>query len=49
MQKHPNLKHSEIHDLMRRPDIRIIGIDKKENFQLKGPIFKKIIEKTSPT
>jgi hypothetical protein len=31
---------------MRRPNLRIIGIDKKENFQLKGPvnIFNKIIE-----
>jgi hypothetical protein len=32
---------------MRRPNIRIIGIGKKEDFQLKGPvnIFNKIIQK----
>jgi hypothetical protein len=31
---------------MRRPNLRIIGIDKKEEFQLKGPIniFNKIVE-----
>jgi hypothetical protein len=31
---------------MRRPNLRIIGIDKKEDFQLKGPvnIFNKIID-----
>jgi predicted nucleic acid-binding Zn-ribbon protein len=27
----------EIQDRMRRPTLRIIGIDKKEDFQLKGP------------
>ena len=35
---------------MRRPNLRIIGIDKKEDFQLKGPvnIFTKIIEENFP-
>jgi hypothetical protein len=35
---------------MRRPNLRIIGIDKKEDFQLKGPvnIFNKTIEKKLP-
>jgi hypothetical protein len=41
----------EIQDTMRRPNLRIIGIDENEDFQLKGPvnIFNKIIEKTSLT
>jgi chromosome segregation ATPase len=40
----------EIQDTMRRPNIRIIGIDENEDFQLKGPvnIFNKIIEKKIP-
>jgi hypothetical protein len=31
---------------MRRPNLRLIGIDENEDFQLKGPanIFNKIIE-----
>ena len=35
---------------MRRPNLRIIGINKKEDFQLKGPIniFNKIIERNFP-
>jgi hypothetical protein len=37
---------------MRKPNLRIIGIDKKEDFQLKdkGPvnIFNKIIEENFP-
>jgi hypothetical protein len=35
---------------MRRPNPRIIGIDEKEDFQLKGPvnIFNKIIEENLP-
>ena len=35
---------------MRRPNLRIIGIDEKEDFQLKGPvnIFSKIIEENLP-
>jgi hypothetical protein len=36
----------EIQDKMRRPNLRIIGIDENEDYQLKGPanIFNKIIE-----
>jgi hypothetical protein len=35
----------EIQDTMRRPNLRIIGLDENEDFQLKGPanIFNKII------
>jgi hypothetical protein len=35
---------------MRRSNLRIIGIDKKEDFQLKGPvnIINKIIEENFP-
>jgi hypothetical protein len=35
---------------MRRPNLRIIGEDEKEDFQLKGPanIFNKIIEENFP-
>jgi hypothetical protein len=37
----------EIQDTIRRPNLRIIGINENENFQLKGSvnIFNKIIEK----
>ena len=28
----------EIQGTMRRPNLRIIGIDEKEDFQLKGPV-----------
>ena len=40
----------EIQDTMRRPNLRIIGIDENEDFQLKGPanIFNKIIEENFP-
>ena len=36
----------ETQDTIRRPNLRIIGIDENEDFQLKGPvnIFNKIIE-----
>ena len=36
----------EIQDTMRRPNLRKIGVDENEAFQLKGPanIFNKIIE-----
>ena len=39
-----------IQDTMRRPNLRIIGIDENEDFQLKGPanIFNKIIEENFP-
>jgi hypothetical protein len=40
----------EIQDTMRRPNLRIIGVDENEDFQLKGPanIFNNIIEKKFP-
>jgi hypothetical protein len=40
----------EIQDTMRRPNVRIIGVDENEDFQLKGPanIFSKIIEENLP-
>ena len=36
---------------MRRSNLRIIGIDKSEDFQLKGPvnIFNKIVEENFPS
>jgi hypothetical protein len=40
----------EIQDTMRRQNLRIIGVDENEDFQLKGPanIFNKIIEENFP-
>jgi hypothetical protein len=40
----------EMQDTMRRPNLRIIGIDENEVFKLKGPvnIFNKIIEENFP-
>jgi hypothetical protein len=40
----------EIQYKMRRPNLRIIGVDENEDFQLKGPatIFNKIIEENFP-
>jgi hypothetical protein len=40
----------EIQDTTRRPNLRIIGVDENEDFQLKGPanIFNKIIEENFP-
>ena len=40
----------EIQDTMKRPNLRIIGIDETEDFQLKGSvsIFNKIIEENIP-
>jgi hypothetical protein len=40
----------EIQDTTRRSNLRIIGIDENEDFQLKGPvnIFNKIIEENFP-
>jgi hypothetical protein len=45
-QKAPNPKHPEIQDTMRRPNLRIIGIEESEDSQRKGPvnIFNKIKE-----
>jgi hypothetical protein len=40
----------EIQDTMRRPNLKIIGIEESEDPQLKGPvnIFKKSIEENFP-
>jgi hypothetical protein len=40
----------EIQNTMRRPNLRIIGIENSEDFQLKGSvnIFNKIIEESFP-
>jgi hypothetical protein len=40
----------EIQDIMRRPNLRIIGIDENEHFQFKEPvnIFNKIIGENFP-
>ena len=40
----------EIQDTMTRPYLRIIGIDEKEDFQIKGPlnIFNIIMEENLP-
>jgi hypothetical protein len=40
----------ENQDTMRRPKLRIIGLDENEDFQIKGPvnIFNKIIEENFP-
>ena len=40
----------KIQDTMRRPNLRIIGVDESDDFQLKGPanIFNKIIEENFP-
>jgi hypothetical protein len=41
----------KIQDTMRRPNLRIIGIDENKDFQLKGTvnIFNKLIEESSLT
>ena len=40
----------EIQDTMRRPNLRIIGIDENKDFQFKGPvnIFNKTIKENFP-
>jgi hypothetical protein len=40
----------EIQDTIRRPNLRLIGIEEREDSQLKGPvnIFNKIIEENFP-
>ena len=40
----------EIQDKLRKQNLRIIGIEKSEDFQLKGPVndFNKIIEEKFP-
>ena len=49
-QNAPNPNIQEIKDTMRRPNLRIIGIEESEDSQLKGPenIFNKIIEENFP-
>jgi hypothetical protein len=51
MQKDPNSKHPGIKDTMRRQNLRIIGVEENEDFQLKGPanVFNKIIEENFQT
>jgi hypothetical protein len=41
----------EIQDTMRRQNLRTIGIEEREDSQLKGPenIFKKIMEENFPS
>ena len=43
-------KIQEIWDTMKRPNLRIIGVEEREELQLKGPgnIFNKIIEENFP-
>ena len=50
MQKVCNLKQ-EIQDIMRRPNLRMIGIEENKDLQLKGPVnfFRNIIEENFPT
>jgi chromosome segregation ATPase len=45
-----NQSIQDIQDTMRRPNLRIIGVDENEDFQLKGQanIFNKIIEENFP-
>ena len=40
----------EIQDTLRRPNLKIIGVDENEDLQLKGPenIFNKIIANSFP-
>ena len=48
--KDPNSKHPRNTGQMRRPNLRMIGVDENEDFQLKGPanIFNEIIEENFP-
>ena len=50
MQKAPNPKQAGIQETVRRPNLRIINIEKRQDSQLKGPvnIFNKIIEENFP-
>jgi hypothetical protein len=43
-------QNQEIQDTMRRPNLRIIGIEEREDSELKGPvnIFNKCIEENFP-
>jgi hypothetical protein len=46
----PNSKHPRIQNTMRRPNLRITGIEESEDSQIKGPenIFRNIIEENFP-
>jgi hypothetical protein len=48
--RHLNQNIQKIQDKMRRPNVRVIGIEEREKFQVKGPvnIFNKIIEENFP-
>ena len=50
MQKDPNSKHPGNPGHNENTNLRIIGVDENEDFQLKGPvnIFNKIIEENFP-
>jgi hypothetical protein len=50
MQKAPNPKHPGNPRHNEKPNLRIVGIEESEDFQLKGPanIFNKIIEENFP-
>jgi hypothetical protein len=50
MHKAPKPKHPGIQDTVRRPNLRITGIEESEDSQLKGPvnILNKIIEENFP-
>ena len=50
MQKACNPKYPGNPGTMRKPNLRIIGIDESEDLQLKGPanIFNKIMEENFP-
>jgi hypothetical protein len=50
MQKILTQNIQEIQDTLRKPNLRIIGIDENEDFQLKGPvnIFTKLLKKKFP-
>jgi hypothetical protein len=50
MQKDPSSKHSGNPGHSEKPNLRIIGVDENEDFQIKGPvnIFSKIIEQNFP-
>jgi hypothetical protein len=50
MQNAKTILTQNIQETMRRPNLRIIGIEESGDFQLKGPvnIFNKIIEETFP-
>ena len=50
MPKAPDPKHTGNPGQMSKPNLRIIGIEESEDFQLKGPVnvFNKIIEEHFP-